>query len=118
MVVVPNHVWAMNLFADAARAAEESGGCLAVRSKGEIRDASGDKILYFRAGRGSDWMRFAGVRVQWLFLMDLDEEMSDHLEERLRASIASDLWLNGQQYTLTEGQIAADVARSMATFGG
>ncbi len=118
LVVVPTHVRAMDLFMEAAPAAEESGGCLAVASKAEIRDASRDLILYFRHGQGSDWMKFAGHRVQWLYLMDVDEEMSGYLETRLRASIASDLWLNGERYDLTMDQIAADTLRNAAAMGG
>lgn len=118
LVVVPYHVRAMGLFRDAAKSAEESGGCLSVASKCEIRDASRNLILYFRAGQGADWVKFAGYRVQWLYMVDLDEEMSDYLKTRLQASIASDLWLNGERYELTTDQIVADVIRDVATTGG
>lgn len=118
LVVVPNYVWAMTLFRHAARAADKAGGCVSLTSKLEIRDASRDLILYFRHGRLADWPKFAGLRVQWLYMMDLDDELSDYLETRLRASIASDLWLNGERYNLTMDQIAADVIRDVAATGG
>ncbi len=118
LVVVPYHVRAMDLFRGAAKGAEESGGCLAVASKLEIRDASRDLVIYFRHGRLADWPKFAGLRVQWLYMMDLDDELYYYLETRLRASIASDLWLNGERYDLTMDQIAADVIRDVAATGG